>query len=332
MCLYPISPFYAVRVGTRLPQPRRLAISVTRSRQHCMSSLLLFALIHTLNHNLNATLLRISCDLESFNRILELESVSNQTLQINNPTAQQSNSPRPSVGVAVLELQIDLARAKTHERDLDFGPADADYEDFSTEFRRVDGTADGGLDAGALHYHGGLDAGGERDDLFGELFWGVGEVDFVRAHAGAELFCESEAALVDVGDNNGLGACGFHASESHQTDRASAADQHAVAQSDVCTLHACEGHAERLEQRAVFVGHVADLVAPDGRVVDVAAQQAGDGRRAAELDADAAVIFSCQAGLALAADDVGLDGDAVADAVSGDGGVFGDDYAGGLVA
>jgi hypothetical protein len=137
---------------------------------------------------------------------------------------------------------------------------------------------------------------------------------------------------VDVGDNNGLGACGFHASESHQTDRASAADQHAVAQSDVCTLHACEGHAERLEQRAVFVGHVADLVAPDGRVVDVAAQQAGDGRRAAELDADAAVIFSCQAGLALAADDVGLDGDAVADAVSGDGGVFGDDYAGGLVA
>lgn len=71
---------------------------------------------------------------------------------------------------------------------------------------------------------------------------------------------------------------------------------------------------------------------PYRRVVDVASQQPGNGRRGAELDFFAAVVAASQAGFAFAADDVGFDGDAVADTVGGDGGVGGDDDAGGLVA
>ena len=73
-------------------------------------------------------------------------------------------------------------------------------------------------------------------------------------------------------------------------------------------------------------------MAPHGRVIDVSPQQSRDGRRGAEGDFLAAVVATCEAGLALVADDVGFHGHAVADAVGGDGGVFGDDDAGGFVA
>ena len=43
-------------------------------------------------------------------------------------------------------------------------------------------------------------------------------------------------------------------------------------------------------------------MAPDGGVVDVAAQQAGDGWRGEEAHVQAAVVAACQAGLAVVAD------------------------------
>jgi hypothetical protein len=48
-------------------------------------------------------------------------------------------------------------------------------------------------------------------------------------------------------------------------------------------------------------------------VVDIAAEEAGDGRSGAEEDRVAAVVATGQARLALAADDVGLDGNTVTD-------------------
>ena len=51
-----------------------------------------------------------------------------------------------------------------------------------------------------------------------------------------------------------------------------------------------------------------------------------------ELDLEAAVVAAGEARRAFAADDVGLDGDAVAGFEGGDGGVHGDDRAGGFVA
>ena len=296
------------------------------------TSILLLTLVHALDHNLDTTLLSIGRNLESLNRILKLETVSDQRLEVDDAASQQPDGSGPGVGVAVLELQVDLAGAEAHEGDLDLGPADADDEDLAAELGGVDAAGDGGLDAGALHHDGRLDAVGQRHHLLGELLGGVGELDLVGADAGAELLREGEAALVDVGDDDGLGAGGLDAGEGDEADGAGAADEHAVAEGDVGALHAGESDAEGLEESAVFVGHVADLVAPDGGVVDIAAQEASDGWRAAELDAHAAVVLASEAGLALAADDVGLDGDAVADAVCGDGGVFGDDDAGGFVA
>ena len=73
-------------------------------------------------------------------------------------------------------------------------------------------------------------------------------------------------------------------------------------------------------------------MAPYRRVIDVPSQQARDGRGGAERDVHAAVVAAGEAGLALPADDIGFHGHAVAELVRGDGGVFGNDDAGGFVA
>lgn len=73
-------------------------------------------------------------------------------------------------------------------------------------------------------------------------------------------------------------------------------------------------------------------MAPDGGVVNVAAEEAVDGRGGEEAHVEAAVVAACEAGFAGVADDVGFDGDAVAGAEVRDGGVRGEDDAGGFVA
>lgn len=73
-------------------------------------------------------------------------------------------------------------------------------------------------------------------------------------------------------------------------------------------------------------------MAPDGRVVDVAAEEAVDGGRGEEAHVEAAVVAAREAGFALVADDVGFDGDAVAGLEVRDGRVRGEDDAGGFVA
>ena len=78
-------------------------------------------------------------------------------------------------------------------------------------------------------------------------------------------------------------------------------------------MDTCQSNTEGLKQRAVLEAHITNLVAPHGGVVDIAAEETGDGRSGAEEDRVAAVVATGQARLALAADDVGLDGNAVAD-------------------
>lgn len=73
-------------------------------------------------------------------------------------------------------------------------------------------------------------------------------------------------------------------------------------------------------------------MAPDGRVVDVAAEEAVDGRGGEEAHVEAAVVAAREAGFACVADDVGFDGDAVAGDEVRDGWVRGEDHAGGFVA
>ncbi len=204
--------------------------------------------------------------------------MTNQPLQINDPTLHQPNRPRPRIRVPVLELQIDLLRAEPHERQAHVRLPHPDHKHLPPEFRGVDGCRDGGLDAGAFHSYGGLDVGGEGDEFLGCVLGGGAALDVVGADAGDEGFCELEAAFVDVRDDERFGARGGAAQEGDEADGAGAADEHAVAEADRGALHACERDAEGLEHGAVFEGHGADLVAPDGGVVDVAAEQAVDGR------------------------------------------------------
>lgn len=106
----------------------------------------------------------------------------------------------------------------------------------------------------------------------------------------------------------------MRAQQRDEADGACAADEDRVAEAHVGAVEAGERDREGLQHGAVLEGHaVGHLVAPHGWVLEVAAQQAGDGRRREEFDRLAAVVAACQARLALVADDVGLDGDAVSD-------------------
>lgn len=235
-----------------------------------------------------------------------------QPTQIHNPALHQPNGPRPRIGVAVLELEVDFLGAEAHKGQAHLGFPDADDEDLAAELDAVDGGVDAALDAGALERNGGLDAAGEADDLGRGFFLTDAAFHLEGADAGDEVLGEGEAALVNVGDDNGFGAGAGGAEERDEADGAGAADEDGVAESDACALDARERDAERLEQGAVLEAHVADLVAPDGWVVDVSPQEAIDGRGGQETHVQAAVIAACEAGFALVADDVRFDGDAVA--------------------
>lgn len=215
---------------------------------------------------------------------------------------------------------------------MHFGFADTDDKDLAAELDAVDGGVDGGFDACAFEGDGGLDTACEFDDFGGGRFFGDAAFDFVGAGAGDEFFGEVETTLVDVRDDEGFSACGGGAEEGDEADGAGAADEDGVADADARALDAGEGDGEGFEEGAIFKGHVADLVAPDGWMVDVAAEEAVDGRGGEEAHVEAAVVAAGQAGFALVADDVGFDGDAVADLEVFDRGVLGDDDAGGFVA
>ena len=62
----------------------------------------------TLNLHLNRPRLRIRRRLKRTHRILQIKPMRHQLLQLHNPTLYQSYSPRPRIGISVLELQIDF--------------------------------------------------------------------------------------------------------------------------------------------------------------------------------------------------------------------------------
>lgn len=252
--------------------------------------------------------------------------------QLEHAALDEPDGPGPGVCVAVLELEVDLLGAEAHKGEAHLGLADADDEDLAAELDAVDGGVDAALDAGALERDARLHAAGQRDDFPRGLLLPDAAFDLERAHAGHEFLCEGEAALVNVRDDDGFGAGGGGAEEGDEADWAGAADEDGVAELDAGALDAGEGDAEGFEQGAVFEAHVANLVAPHGRVVDVAAQEAVHGRRGQEAHVEAAVVAARQAGFARVADDVRFDGDAVAGLEVRDGGVRGEDDAGGFVA
>ena len=285
-----------------------------------------------LNLHLDSPRLRIRRRMERLDRILDVKPMRHQPPQLHDPALHQADRAGPRVGVAVLELEVDLLGAEAHKGEAHLRFAHADDEDLPAELDAVDGGRDAGLDARALERDGGLDAAGQGDDLRRGVLVGDAALDLEGADAGDEVFREGEAAGVNVRDDDGFGAGGGGAEEGDEADGPRAADEDGVAEFDVGALDAGEGDGEGLEERAVLKGHAADLVAPDGRVVDVAAEEAVDGRGREEAHREAAVVAARQAGFAVAADDVRFDGDAVADGEGRDGGVRGEDDARGFVA
>lgn len=92
-----------------------------------------------LDQNLDGARLRARrrC-LKGFDGVFEAESVGNQVLHVDDAVLDQSDGSGPGIGIAVLELEVDLLRAETHEGDLHVGFPDADDEDFAAEFDGVD--------------------------------------------------------------------------------------------------------------------------------------------------------------------------------------------------
>ncbi len=137
------------------------------------------------------------------------------------------------------------------------------------------------LDAGALERERGLDTTEDLHDLLCRLLGGEA-LDLVCDGLGADLLGELETALVDIGDDQRAGTGGPGAEKGDETDGSGTADEDRVAELELGTVQAREGDGQGLQHRAVLVRHVTDLVAPDGRVVDVAPQQAGHRRRGEE--------------------------------------------------
>lgn len=61
-----------------------------------------------------------------------------EVLHVDDTVLDEADGAWPGVGVAVLELQVDLLGAEAHEGELHIGLANADDKDFAAEFDRVD--------------------------------------------------------------------------------------------------------------------------------------------------------------------------------------------------
>lgn len=73
-------------------------------------------------------------------------------------------------------------------------------------------------------------------------------------------------------------------------------------------------------------------MAPDSRVVDIAAKETIDGRSGQEFHLLTAIVPAREAGFAIVTNEARLDSDAIARLKVGDGGMGSDDYSSGLVA
>lgn len=239
--------------------------------------------------------------------------MSNQVAELNDTALDQPDGLGPCVAVAVLELEVDLACRQAHEGDLDLVLANANDEDLAAKLDGLNSAGDRGLDTCALKSVGRLNVVGKLENCAAEVVDRVAEFNLVCEDAGDKLAGELEAALIDVGDNEGSGTCSLCAEQCDETNGTSTANEHGVTEPDIRAVKSSKSNRERLEHSTILEGHaVGHLVAPHRRVLEVAAEQACDGRCGKEFDGRATVVAACQAGFALVADDVGLDCDTVA--------------------
>ena len=61
-----------------------------------------------------------------------------KALHVQNAALDQSDSSRPSIGITILELEVDLLGTEAHERNLHVRFANADDKDFTAKLDGVD--------------------------------------------------------------------------------------------------------------------------------------------------------------------------------------------------
>ena len=163
-------------------------------------------------------------------------------------------------------------------------------------------------------------------------------LDFgIENFGGAEIFCHFEAGVVDVGDEDAIGAGGAERLKDEEADHAGADDERGFAVIDRSDLYGVKGDGGGFEHGGFGEGKIVGKAMDDARGDDdvfgegagAAIVAAGDAENlaiVAEIDVAAAAVG------AFAAEDGGVEGDALADFEGGDAGAEGGDAAGGFVA
>ena len=267
-------------------------------------------------------------------------SVGNQLLQVNNTVLNQANGSRPSVGVAVLVLEIDLLGAQAHEWDVHLVFADSDNENLAAELHTPDRRTDTTLHTGTLERQtraqrirtSSLAVVHGVDDSVRRLFGRVALLDLVGANAWCQRLGELQSPLVNVGNNDRSRSGSACAEHTDKTNGTSASDQQGISKTKATTFDGRKGNTERFQHSTILIAHVSDLVTPDSGVVDIATEETVHRRGRKEGDIFATVVSSRQAGFAGIADNVRLDRNTVADLEVGNIGGYSDDLTSGLVA
>ena len=228
-------------------------------------------------------------------------------------------------------MQANLAADYFLQMDFYFGGEVADERDGATFADGIDAVSDGF--GAADGFEDGVDAVavGELEDLRSEIGFRIENL------GGAEIFCHFEAGVVDVCDEDTIGAGGAERLKDEEADHAGADDERGFTVIDWSDLYSVKGDGGGFEHGGFgerkIVGKAMDDARGDDDVFSegagatiVAAGDAENLAIVAEIDVTAAAVG------AFAAENGGVEGDALADFEGGDAGAEGGNAAGGFVA
>lgn len=186
------------------------------------------------NLHLDRATLHVRTRMERLDRVLNREPMCHQLPDPRqHPTIQQPDRPRPRITIAILEPQVDLSGTQPHERERHLVLAHAHHKHRSSEPHRMDRRRNRALNTRALQRNVRL-APKRRFDLRRELLRALVARHEIRSQRAGFVRDESlrkvEAALIDVCDNDGLGAGCARAQQRDEADWAGAADEDRVAE------------------------------------------------------------------------------------------------------
>ncbi len=199
-------------------------------------------------------------------------------------------------------------------------------------------------------FAGGIDAVGDRFGAANGFEDGVNtvairefenllrEIRFrIKNFGGAEILRHFEAGVVDVGNEDAIGAGGAEGLKDEQTDHAGTDDECGFAVIDGSDFYGVKGDGGRFEHCGFGEWKIVGQAVDDARGNDdVFGEGAGAAVVAAGNAEDLAIVAEVDVATfavgASAAEDGGVEGDALADFEGGDGGAECSDDAGGFVA